>query len=94
MRGGEADSRFGVGRGLRATGRNPRLQLSGGFGKFFGGFAEYLGGAFFGGWGHFFIHKLAEASQLFLQPLANLFEFVHGSPFGSHPGTRSEIPVL
>src|SRR6267378_4412433 len=73
--------------GRRLAGRNPRLQFSGGFGKFFGSFAKNLGGASFGGWGHFFVNKLAEASQLFLQPLANLFKFVHGSPFSPRSGT-------
>jgi hypothetical protein len=88
----------GIRRILSRTSRVPRLQLGGGFGEFLRNFAEKLRGAPLGFRRDFFFNKAPEPRELFVEAVADFFEFVHfppRRPLALRAGKRmGAIPVL
>ena len=83
---------------LRRTSRAPRFQLGGGFRKFLRDFAEKLRRAALGFRSDFFLHETPQARELFVEAVADFFEFVHfppRRPLALRAGKRmGAIPVL
>lgn len=83
---------------LRKTSRVPRFQLGGGFGEFLRNFTEKLRRASLGFRRDFFFNETPQARELFVEAVADFFEFVHfppRRPLALRAGKRmGAIPVL
>jgi hypothetical protein len=92
------ESWLGVWWFLRSACGVPRFELGGGLGEFLRDFAEKLCGAALGFRSDFFFNKTPKPRELFVEAVADFFEFVHFPP-RRPPALRVEkrmgaIPVL
>ena len=83
---------------MSSASRVPRFQLGGGLGEFMRNFAEKLRRAALGLRSDFFFNETPEARELFVEAVAEFFEFVHfppRRPLALRVGKRiGAIPVL